>query len=55
MSSQPNPEPTGVPPVPVPPVSQEERAEWDALKARVTDGDESGLIPWDDLAAELGL
>jgi hypothetical protein len=55
MSSQPNPEPTGVPPVPVPPVSQEERAQWDALKARVTDGDESGLIPWDDLAAELGL
>ena len=55
MSSQPNPEPTGVSPVPVPPVSQEERAEWDALKARVADGDESGLIPWDDLAAELGL
>jgi hypothetical protein len=53
MSSQPNPEPTGVPPVPQ--ESQEERAEWDALKARVADGDESGLIPWDDLAAEPGL
>jgi hypothetical protein len=55
MSSQANPEPTGVPPLPVPPVSPEERAEWDALKARIADGDERGLIPWDDLAAELGL
>jgi hypothetical protein len=55
MSGQPNPEPSGTPPVPVPPVSPDERADWDALKARVADGDESGLIPWDDLAAELGL
>ena len=55
MSSQPKPESTGIPPVPVPPVSPEERAEWGALKARVADGDESGFIPWDDLTAELGL
>jgi hypothetical protein len=53
MSSQPNPEPIGIPPVP--PVSPEERAEWDALKSRVADGDESGLVPWDELAAELDL
>jgi hypothetical protein len=50
MSSQPNPDP-----VEIPPVSAEERAEWEAMKARVADGDESDLIPWDDLAAELGL
>jgi hypothetical protein len=37
----------------VPPVSPEERAEWEAIKARVAEGDESGLVPWDDLAAEL--
>jgi hypothetical protein len=24
-----------------------------AIKARVAEGDESGLVPWDDLAAEL--
>jgi hypothetical protein len=50
MSSQPKPEP-----VEVPPVSPDERAEWEALKARVADGDESDLLPWDDLADELGL
>jgi hypothetical protein len=50
MSGQPKPEP-----VEVPPVSPEERAEWDALMSRVADGDESGLVPWDDLADELGL
>jgi hypothetical protein len=50
MSSQPNPDS-----VEVPPVSPEERAEWDAVKARVAEGDESGLVAWDDLAAELGL
>ena len=50
MTSQPDPDP-----IEVPPVSPEERAEWEAMKARVADGDESGLVPWDDLAAELGL
>jgi hypothetical protein len=50
MSSQPSPEP-----IEVPPVSPDERAEWEAMKARVADGDENGLVPWDDLAAELGL
>ena len=53
MSSQPNRDPTGTPQVP--PVSPDERAEWDALKARVAEGDESDLVLWDDLAAELGL
>jgi hypothetical protein len=50
MSSQPNPES-----VEIPPVSPEERAEWEAMKARMADGDEADLIPWDDLADELGL
>jgi hypothetical protein len=50
MSSQPNRES-----IEVPPVSPDERAEWEAVKARVAEGDESGLIAWDDLAAELGL
>ena len=50
MSGQPNPDP-----IEVPTVSPDERDEWEAMKARVADGDESGLIPWDDLAAELGL
>ena len=27
-------------------------AERDAVKARVAEGDESGLVAWDDLAAE---
>ena len=39
----------------VPPVSPEERAEWEAMKARMADGDETGLVAWDDLADELGL
>jgi hypothetical protein len=38
-----------------PPVSPEECAGWDAIEAKVLAGDESDLIPWDDLAAELGL
>jgi hypothetical protein len=50
MSSQPNPDS-----IEVPPVSPEERAEWEAVKARVAEGDESGLVAWDDPAAELGL
>jgi hypothetical protein len=50
MGTQPNPES-----VDVPPVSPEERAEWEAMKARMADGDESGLVAWDDLADELGL
>jgi hypothetical protein len=50
MSGQPNPESIEVPPVP-----PDERAEWEAMKARVAEGDESGLVPWDDLAGELGL
>jgi hypothetical protein len=50
MSSEPNPDS-----IEVPPVSADEWAEWETMKARVADGDESGLIPWDDLAAELGL
>jgi hypothetical protein len=41
--------------VEIPPVSPEERAEWEAMKARMADGDESDVIPWDDLADELGL
>ena len=40
MSSQPKPES-----IEVPPVSPEERAEWDALMSRLADGDESGLMP----------
>jgi hypothetical protein len=50
MSSQPNSES-----VEVPPASAEERAQWEAMKARVAEGDESGLVPWNDLAEELGL
>jgi len=50
MSSQSHPDS-----IEVPPVSPDERAEWEAMKARVADGDESDLVPWDDLAAELGL
>jgi hypothetical protein len=50
MSSQPNSES-----VEVPPVSADERAQWEAMKARVAEGDESGLVPWNDLAEELGL
>ncbi|HEY2957276.1 MAG TPA: hypothetical protein VGM21_03565 [Actinomycetota bacterium] len=50
MSTQPSQEP-----IEVPPVSAEERAEWDAVKAKVLAGDESSLVPWDELAAELGL
>ena len=50
MSSQPDRESIEIPPVP-----PEERAEWDAMKARVADGDESGLVPRDDLGEELDL
>jgi hypothetical protein len=50
MSSRPHPDP-----VEIPPVSPEERAEWEAMKARMADGDESELVSWDDLADELGL
>jgi hypothetical protein len=50
MSGQPTPES-----IEIPPVSPEERAEWEAMKAQVASGDESGLVPWDDLAAELDL
>jgi hypothetical protein len=50
MNSQPSPDPIQVPPVPA-----DERAEWEEIKARIEDGDESGLVPWDDLATELGL
>ena len=50
MSTQPNPKP-----IDVPPVSPEERAKWEAMKARMADGDETGLVAWDDLADELGL
>ena len=50
MSSQPSPDSIEVPPVP-----PDDRAEWEAMKAQVADGDESALVPWDDLAAELGL
>jgi hypothetical protein len=50
VSSQPNSES-----IEVPPVSPRERAEWEAMKARVAEGDESDLVPWDDLAEELGL
>jgi hypothetical protein len=50
MSSQSAPEPIQIPAIP-----PEERAELDALKARVLAGDERELIPWDELAAELGL
>jgi hypothetical protein len=50
MSSQPSPEPVELPEIP-----PEERAELEALKQRILAGDRSGTIPWDDLAAELGL
>jgi hypothetical protein len=48
--SQPNPDS-----IEIPPVSPDERADWEAMKARMADGDESGLVLWDDLAAELDL
>jgi hypothetical protein len=51
MSSQPpTPEPVELPEIP-----PEERAELEALKQRILAGDYGGTIPWDDLAAELGL
>jgi len=50
MSGQPTPEP-----IEIPPVTAEERAEWDAIKAKVLAGDVSDLVPWDELAAELEL
>lgn len=50
MSSQPTPEPVELPEIP-----PEERAELEALKQRILAGDEGGTVPWDDLAAELGL
>jgi hypothetical protein len=50
MSSQPTPEPIELPEIP-----PEERAGLDALKQRILAGDDNGTIPWDDLAAELGL
>jgi hypothetical protein len=50
MSSRPAPEPIEPPEIP-----PEERAELEALKQRVLAGDESGTVPWDDLADELGL
>jgi hypothetical protein len=42
-------------PVELPEIPPEERAELEALKQRIPAGDYGGTIPWDDLAAELGL
>jgi hypothetical protein len=39
------------PPAPSP----EELAQWRALIDRFEDGDESDLVPWEEIAAELGL
>jgi hypothetical protein len=38
-----------------PPPTPEELAEWRALIDRFEDGDESDLVPWEEIAAELGL
>lgn len=38
-----------------PPPTPEELAEWRALIERLEGGDESGLVPWEEIAAELGL
>ena len=50
MSGQPVPEPIKLPEIP-----PEEQAELEALRQRILAGDESGTVPWDDLADELGL
>jgi hypothetical protein len=39
------------PPQPTP----EQLTEWRAIASRVADGDETGLVPWDEIATELGL
>ena len=36
-------------------IRQAEAREMEALKQRILAGDHGGTIPWDDLAAELGL
>jgi hypothetical protein len=38
-----------------PPPTPEALAEWRELIARFEDGDESDLVPWEEIAAELGL
>ncbi|HZD69608.1 MAG TPA: hypothetical protein VFA45_12045 [Actinomycetes bacterium] len=38
-----------------PPPTPEEFAEWRALIERFEDGDESDLVPWEEIAAELNL
>jgi hypothetical protein len=38
-----------------PPPTPEELAEWRALIERFEDGDESDLVPWEEIAAELNL
>jgi hypothetical protein len=39
------------PPVP----SAEQLAQWRALVERIRHGDRSEVVPWDEVAAELGL
>lgn len=38
-----------------PPPTPEELAAWRALIDRFEGGDESDLVPWEEIAAELGL
>jgi hypothetical protein len=38
-----------------PPPTPEELAQWRALIDRFECGDESDLVPWEEIAAELGL
>lgn len=48
--TEPAPSPTE-PPTP----SAEQLAEWRALVERIRQGDRSEVVPWDEVAAELGL
>jgi hypothetical protein len=48
--TEPAPRPTE-PPTP----SAEQLAEWRALVERIRQGDRSEVVPWDEVAAELGL
>jgi hypothetical protein len=42
-------------PIELPPKSPERQAEIRALHERIRQGDESDTVPWEEVAAELGL
>jgi hypothetical protein len=48
-------EPTPTPEIQVPPKTPEREAEIRALLERVAQGDESGTVAWEEVAAEFGL